>query len=54
MYKKIHAFMLLAALCFFLVSFSSYADEWGTISIPQGKAIKIGLGAMLTGDYASL
>jgi branched-chain amino acid transport system substrate-binding protein len=54
MNKKTHAFMLLAALCFFLVSFSSHADEWGTISIPQGKAIKIGLGAMLTGDYASL
>lgn len=30
------------------------SDEWGTISIPAGKPIKIGLGAMLTGDYASL
>ena len=30
------------------------ADEWGTITIPPKKAIKIGLGAMLTGDYASL
>lgn len=46
--------MLLAALCVFLIPFSSHADEWGTIIIPPGKAIKIGLGAMLTGDYASL
>lgn len=46
--------MLLAALCLFLVPFSSHADDWGTIIIPPGKPIKIGLGAMLTGDYASL
>lgn len=46
--------MLLAALCLLLVPFSSHADEWGTIVIPPGKPIKIGLGAMLTGDYASL
>lgn len=30
------------------------ADEWGTILIPAGKPVKIALGAMLTGDYASL
>jgi branched-chain amino acid transport system substrate-binding protein len=30
------------------------ADEWGTITIPSGKPVKIALGAMLTGDYASL
>ncbi|MBN1105335.1 MAG: branched-chain amino acid ABC transporter substrate-binding protein [Deltaproteobacteria bacterium] len=30
------------------------ADEWGTITIPAGKPVKIALGAMLTGDYASL
>jgi branched-chain amino acid transport system substrate-binding protein len=32
----------------------AHADEWGIITIPAGKPIKIGLGAMLTGDYASL
>jgi branched-chain amino acid transport system substrate-binding protein len=31
-----------------------HADEWGTITIPAGQPIKIALGAMLTGDYASL
>ena len=30
------------------------ADEWGTITIPRGKPIKIGMGAMLTGDYACM
>ena len=30
------------------------ADEWGTITIPPDEPIKIGLGAMLTGDYASM
>ncbi|MBW1799638.1 MAG: branched-chain amino acid ABC transporter substrate-binding protein [Deltaproteobacteria bacterium] len=35
-------------------SFGARADEWGTITIPPGKPIKVGLGTMLTGDYASL
>jgi branched-chain amino acid transport system substrate-binding protein len=47
---------------FFLVFFFSlvsaftaaHADEWGTIVIPPDKPVKIGLGAMLTGDYASM
>jgi branched-chain amino acid transport system substrate-binding protein len=30
------------------------ADEWGTITIPAGRPVRIALGAMLTGDYASL
>ncbi|RJR34810.1 MAG: branched-chain amino acid ABC transporter substrate-binding protein [Desulfobacteraceae bacterium] len=30
------------------------ADEWGTVTIPAGRPVKIALGAMLTGDYASL
>ena len=34
--------------------FTAHADQWGTIVIPPGKPIKIGLAAMLTGDYASL
>ena len=37
-----------------LFAFSTYGDEWGVITIPPEKPIKIGLGAMLTGDYASL
>lgn len=39
-----------------LVSFAfpAQADEWGTITIPADKPVKIGLGSMLTGDYASL
>jgi branched-chain amino acid transport system substrate-binding protein len=32
----------------------SSADEWGTIVIPPDKPIKIGLGSMLTGSYASM
>ena len=31
-----------------------HADEWGTIVISRDKPIKIGLGSMLTGDYASM
>ncbi len=47
---------ILALITLFIVStaFVADADEWGTITIPAGKPIKIGLGAMLTGDYASL
>lgn len=46
---------LLAALLVVSFGFSAYAaDEWGTITIPEGKPIKIAMGAMLTGDYASL
>ena len=41
-------FSLLSALTL------THADEWGTIVIPPHKPIKIGLGAMLTGDYASM
>ena len=43
-------------LLFFLVllPLGAHADEWGVITIPAGKPVKIGLGAMLTGDYASM
>ncbi len=34
--------------------FGAYADEWGTITIPAGKPIKIGGGFILSGDYAVL
>jgi branched-chain amino acid transport system substrate-binding protein len=37
------------------ISSSPYAaDEWGTIEIPAREPIKIGMGTMLTGDYASM
>jgi len=50
------------AVCCFLIAglfalhavTAQAADEWGTITIPAGKPVKIALGAMLTGDYASL
>ena len=47
---------LLFMFAIFSLSFISlaHADEWGTITIPPDKPIKIGLGAMLTGDYASM
>jgi len=49
------SFFVLAALFMISTSFvAQAADEWGTITIPAGKPIKIALGAMLTGDYASL
>ena len=53
MIKKLAVFLVVTM---FLASFalSAHADEWGTITIPAGKPIKIALGAMLTGDYASL
>lgn len=46
--------ILIATLFLVSLAFSAHADEWGTITIPTQKPIKIGLGAMLTGDYASL
>lgn len=53
--KKRSVFLILL-FCILLFDCESArpADEWGTILIPQGKPVKIGLGAMLTGDYASL
>jgi branched-chain amino acid transport system substrate-binding protein len=47
---------LFIVLLFSLLSALSlaHADEWGTIHIPPHKQIKIGLGAMLTGDYAGM
>ncbi len=54
MTKKTQIIVLLAFFCLVLGPFSVHADEWGTITIPAGKPIKIGMGTMLTGDYASL
>ena len=53
MTKKVFV-LLTVMLCLVLNPFSGYADQWGVITIPPDKPIKIGLGAMLTGDYASL
>ncbi|MFH1490094.1 MAG: branched-chain amino acid ABC transporter substrate-binding protein [Pseudomonadota bacterium] len=47
-------FLFLITLLTVFAPLTASADEWGTITIPAGKPIKIGLGAMLTGDYASL
>ncbi len=37
-----------------IISNSASADEWGYIIIPKGKSLKIGFGAALSGDYATL
>jgi len=43
-----------AILCLIFLSPSVGADDWGIVTIPAGEPIKIGMGTMLTGDYASL
>lgn len=53
MTKKLAVFLVITLFLGFY-ALSANADEWGTITIPAGKPIKIALGAMLTGDYASL
>ena len=53
MTKRACVFSLITLFMVF-TAFTAHADEWGTVTIPAGKPIKIGLGAMLTGDYASL
>lgn len=56
---KAHLRSLTLFLEVFLLAFSFPAgaavkDEWGLITIPQGGAIKIGLGTTLSGAYAKL
>lgn len=47
--------LIMVLLSFLMTALSvAHADEWGTIHIPPQKPIKIGLGAMLTGDYAGM
>ncbi len=53
MTKRACIFMMITLFMVF-GPFTAHADQWGTIVIPPGKPIKIGLAAMLTGDYASL
>ncbi|PKN63666.1 MAG: hypothetical protein CVU57_18135 [Deltaproteobacteria bacterium HGW-Deltaproteobacteria-15] len=46
--------VLILGLCSLWGGSAQSADEWGTLTIPAGRPVKIALGAMLTGDYASL
>jgi len=52
--KKLLTVFFAIALLVSFTGLTAHADEWGTITIPADKPIKIALGAMLTGDYASL
>jgi branched-chain amino acid transport system substrate-binding protein len=52
--KRSVLFVLSLGILFLWGAPAHPADEWGTITIPAGKPVKIALGAMLTGDYASL
>jgi branched-chain amino acid transport system substrate-binding protein len=54
MNQKAIGFVVCLFLSLWLLAPGLHADEWGTIVIPEGQPIKIALGAMLTGDYASL
>ncbi len=54
MNRKAIGFVFCLFLCLWLFVPALHADEWGTITIPAGQPIKIALGAMLTGDYASM
>ncbi|MBW1816917.1 MAG: branched-chain amino acid ABC transporter substrate-binding protein [Deltaproteobacteria bacterium] len=54
MKKRSNFFPLWCAVCLFLLPALVHADDWGVITIPAGKPVKIGMGTMLTGDYASL
>jgi len=53
MTKRLSVFLVITLLLF-LPALTAHADEWGAITIPADKPVKIALGAMLTGDYASL
>ena len=54
MKKKFEILTVLAAFFLLLSPLLTHADDWGTITIPPDKPIKIGMGTMLTGDYASM
>ncbi len=54
MKNKYQWYCLLVIMSLFFIPLSGYADEWGFITIPNGKPIRIGLGSMLSGDYASM
>lgn len=46
--------LLSVAILFVLPSLPATAGEWGTIRIPPRSPVKIGMGTMLTGDYAGM
>lgn len=52
--SKMTKMLFLSAILLILLPPWAGADEWGLITIPAGEPIKIGMGTMLTGDYASL
>jgi branched-chain amino acid transport system substrate-binding protein len=54
MIRNFYRLMALVAVSLFCVSPSVRADEWGAITIPPGEPIKVAMGTMLTGDYASM
>ncbi|MEW6664592.1 MAG: branched-chain amino acid ABC transporter substrate-binding protein [Thermodesulfobacteriota bacterium] len=54
MKRSVAVFLAMVILIVVRGGAAQAADEWGTITIPAGKPVKIALGAMLTGDYASL
>ncbi|MCP4668605.1 MAG: hypothetical protein GY849_19860, partial [Deltaproteobacteria bacterium] len=49
MKRKTGKILLVALICLSFSAIYSQADEWGVITIPTGKPIKIGMGTMLTG-----
>jgi branched-chain amino acid transport system substrate-binding protein len=52
--KRTHRAAFFVVFCILLMPVMGHADPWGTIGIPDGEPIKIGMGTMLTGDYASM
>lgn len=48
------SFFMVLFISLFFISPATAQDEWGEIVIPPQKPIKIGVGTMLTGDYASM
>lgn len=53
--RRLGTWTLIISLCTIFWTFAvSNADEWGEIAIPKDSPIKIGLGAMLSGSYATL
>jgi branched-chain amino acid transport system substrate-binding protein len=54
MTKKVIRHFVLVSLCHLSISFLAQAEEWGAITIPPASPIKIAVGTMLTGDYASM
>ncbi len=52
---RIRVFVCLVVLTILCVPVSeSRADEWGEFVVPAGEAVKVGLGTMLSGGYATM